>query len=318
MNYRSLNDLNSDMRNGLSRIPKEVDLIVGIPRSGMIAASILSVHLNCPLIDFSGYIEGKKPWAGRTKKKSRLLNNALEACCPLIIDDSLRSGGSMEEVRQVILEHNLPGKHLFAAVYTLPGKESKVDISFRSLGLPRVFEWNLMHSSTLSRSCVDIDGVLCRDPVDSENDDGDNYKKFISSTPAIFQPSHEIGWLVTSRLEKYRTETEKWLASNNICYRNLMMLDVPSAEVRRRLRLHASFKGEVYSQCDAVLFIESSSTQAQTIAEISGKPTLSFDTGDLIWPGGMREYGSKMRSRAPAIWHRLITPISSKVRSWWR
>ena len=58
---------------------------------------------------------------------------------------------------------------------------------------------------------MDFDGVLCRDPTEEENDDGDKYRYFIANVEPIFKPSVEIGWIVTSRLEKYRDLTENWL-----------------------------------------------------------------------------------------------------------
>ena len=95
-----------------------------------------------------------------------------------------------------------------------------------------------------------------------------------------------MGHLVTSRLERYRGATEGWLQKHGIVFERLHMLDVPDAETRRRLRLHAKFKGEIYRrQREAVLFIESDLDQAAEIARISGKPALAFDVQKLLQPG---------------------------------
>lgn len=63
---------------------------------------------------------------------------------------------------------------------------------------------------------MDIDGVLCADPTPEENDDGEKYRHFLLNTPPLFIPKVTIGTLVTSRLEKYRPETEAWLQKNHV------------------------------------------------------------------------------------------------------
>ncbi|WP_287086264.1 hypothetical protein [Mesorhizobium sp.] len=44
-------------------------------------------------------------------------------------------------------------------------------------------------------------------------DDGPAYEKFLSEALPLFGPTRKIGWLVTSRLEKYRNHTGAWLQS---------------------------------------------------------------------------------------------------------
>lgn len=73
--------------------------------------------------------------------------------------------------------------------------------------MPRVFEWNVLHHPVLNDACVDIDGVLCRDPTPAENDDGRKYREFLSTVEPTIVPGQRIGHLVTSRLEQYRPKT---------------------------------------------------------------------------------------------------------------
>jgi uncharacterized HAD superfamily protein len=72
------------------------------------------------------------------------------------------------------------------------------------------------HGHLLKYCCVDIDGVLCLDPTDCQNDDGAAYEKFLEEAVPMLAPTRPIGALVTSRLEKYRGLTEKWLAKHVI------------------------------------------------------------------------------------------------------
>lgn len=59
MNYRSIVDLNSDIKKWISELPNDLDLIVGIPRSGLLVANLLALHLNLPLTDVEGLIENR-------------------------------------------------------------------------------------------------------------------------------------------------------------------------------------------------------------------------------------------------------------------
>lgn len=59
MNFRTIGDLNSVIYKNLQKIPQDIDLVVGIPRSGMLAGSIISLLLNEPLADFNSLLNGE-------------------------------------------------------------------------------------------------------------------------------------------------------------------------------------------------------------------------------------------------------------------
>ena len=45
-------------------------------------------------------------------------------------------------------------------------------------------------------------------PTKEQNDDGPEYVSFLLNAVPLYLPGSKIGTLVTSRLEKYRVETE--------------------------------------------------------------------------------------------------------------
>ena len=51
MNYRSISDLNNVILQRLHILPRDFDLIVGVPRSGMMPANLLALYLNKPFTD---------------------------------------------------------------------------------------------------------------------------------------------------------------------------------------------------------------------------------------------------------------------------
>ena len=51
MKFVTLADLAATIRRNVHKIPHDVDIVAGVPRSGVIAASIIAEFLNAPLID---------------------------------------------------------------------------------------------------------------------------------------------------------------------------------------------------------------------------------------------------------------------------
>ena len=285
MNYRSIADMNDTILSNLARLPRGIDLVVGVPRSGLLAANLLSLALNVPLTDVDGLLARRVLAAGRTRRPAAIDRPPDGPRRIVVIDDSIFMGHSMTAVRRRIEEAGVAGEITTVAVYGNLDAHPDADVVLEAVPQPRLFQWNVFHHGHLEHCCVDIDGVLCCDPSPSENDDGPAYERFLVSATPMIVPTRPIGWLVTSRLEKYRRETEAWLEAAGIEYRHLVMLDLPSMAERRRSRAHGSFKASVYRDCEALLFIESEHEQAIEIAEGSGKPVLSLEAHRVVEPG---------------------------------
>lgn len=285
MNYRSVSDLAALTTLHASKIPADVELIVGIPRSGMLFASLLALKLNLPLTDLPAFLRNDPLKRGSTRmvKHGHLLK-PWDASKILLVDDSIASGQSMRAaVEQVATVY--PGAVLSMAAFAQQDNRQQVDLFLELVEQPRLFEWNILHHHYVSHACLDIDGVLCVDPTTEENDDGPNYLRFLQNAQPLFLPSLEVAHLVTSRLEKYRGETEAWLQRHGVRYGQLHMLDLPSAEERRRQNAHASFKAEIYQRDPhAVLFIESEQHQAMAIMQLANKPVFCIETNRMYSP----------------------------------
>ena len=285
VNFVTLDTLNKLLIQNLHRIPHDVDVVVGVPRSGLLLANMISCYLNKPLTDVAGVIAGKLFDAGITKNKVDWVRDFSTVKKILVVEDSVASGTSIMQVKERLALINV--EKIYLAALVEPRAVNMVDLFFAVVPQPRIFEWNFMHHSLLSRACVDFDGVLCQDPTPEQNDDGDKYRNFILNAEPKFLPSQPIGCIVTARLQKYAPETQAWLQKNNVRYGALVMLNLDSAEQRRALGVHANFKAQVYRSIkDAVLFIESDWQQAQTIAQLSGKDVFCVATGITIRRGG--------------------------------
>jgi uncharacterized HAD superfamily protein/hypoxanthine phosphoribosyltransferase len=284
MNYRSVADLNDAILNNLHKLPSEVDVVVGIPRSGLIAANLLCLALNVPMADVEGFLAGRLLTTGIKRRTRAPQSDPAGTRTVVVIDDSVHSGDSMRRVRARFAGFPGDTRFVFCAVFGVNNSHDSVDVVLEQVPMPRMFQWNVMHHALLEKCCVDIDGVLCLDPRPEENDDGPAYRQFLRTARPLLCPSARIGMLVTSRLEKYREDTAAWMARQNIEYNALHMLDLPSQEERLRRGAHGAFKAGIYKNSDAILFIESEHEQAREIARLSGKPVLCIATQHVIHP----------------------------------
>jgi len=280
MNYRSFSDLNALVRRNLWKIPKDIGLIVGIPRSGLMVANILSLLLNKPLTDLQGLRENRIISSGKTKPPT------IGGGKVLVVEDSVNFGTSIKDAKKFIegLGRIQNSDVVYFSAYVTPECKGLVDIYLEILSKPRVFEWNLFQqTAVIPYSCFDLDGVLCVDPTDTQNDNGKEYRNFIKNAVPYIVPSCPIGCIVTSRLEKYREETEAWLHANNIAYHMLVMFN-GTAEDRKGK--HADYKADYYKKHDYLLFIESNDEQAKRIYEHTNKPVYCFES-NAYYDGGI-------------------------------
>ena len=297
MNYRNIRDLNNIILKRLSSIPRDFDLIVGVPRSGMLPANLLSLYLNRPYTDLHSFLNGHIYKAGARGQ----FFDIKQFKKILVVDDSIASGAALKECRENLKELESQFDIKYCAVYVIPGKEKTVDYYFETVPLPRYFQWNILNHTTLEKACFDIAGVLCADPLPEQNDDGEKYIDFILNAPPLFRPGRKIGTIVTSRLEKYRSQTETWLKANNIKYNDLVMLDLPDMAARQKANNHGTHKAKAYASKPYVLFVESEYGQAVEINRITKKPVLCTENFEMIFNSESVLYNLKSGKYLPFL-----------------
>jgi len=308
MNYRSVSDLSDLVRKNLQFIPRDVDLVVGIPRSGMLLATILALHLNFPIQSLEEFLNLLEPSHGRTRSIKKSLNIKKIILC----DDSIDSGKTLTIALDRIQKLFVDLEIVKVAAFATNKSKDKIDIYFENLQQPRFFEWNIFHRSSSQFYCMDIDGVLCEDPTSDQNDDGENYINFLTNANPKFLPTYRIGALVTNRLEKYRLLTEEWLKKWNLDYDNLIMLNLNDKSERQKTKPYGYFKADVYKkQKNHFLFIESSDYQAEIIAKKSGKFSFSTQSNKLFHPNLVNETVAIQTSRLKKLPRRIKRSIKS-------
>lgn len=281
MYFRTNEDMNRAILHGLREVPDDVDLIVGIPRSGLLAGLLFSLYLNKPIADLDGLLAGRVLSNGKRPLYNAGSDPIASARRILVVDDCISQGTEMDTASRKLEAAGLRDKVLMLAVFGFPEQAHKADIVLEVVPRPMIFQWSCMHSPSIVDFCVDIDGILCADPVEAQDDDGPRYVDFLKNAKPLFIPLQEIGWLVTCRLEKYRPETEDWLAKHGIRYQKLVMMDYQDRESREHDRKHAEYKAEIYIQSGKKLFIESNPALAERISNLADRPVLSFTTNSL-------------------------------------
>ncbi|MCT8987054.1 phosphoribosyltransferase family protein [Shewanella phaeophyticola] len=293
MIYKSYNDLSRDISANVHKLNyQNFDLIVGIPRSGMVPSYMVSLLLNVHCIDLPAFIRNEKLSKGITRNVQSNIIYAHDAKKILLIDDSIMFGRSIKNSLEKI-PSSLLKNITTAVVYSSKQYHENVDIIFVQVEPPRVFEWNIYHHPVVSNSCFDIDGVLCFDPTRDQNDDGEKYIDFIKNAKPRYIPTVQIDYLVTNRLEKYRKETENWLIKYGVKYNKLIMLDLPSKAERMNQSDYFAHKSKFYKNCKSDLFVESDINQAIEIANYSNKFVFCVDENIMVRPGGLKRFKNK-------------------------
>ncbi|MCT4578123.1 phosphoribosyltransferase [Donghicola sp.] len=304
MKFISVQDMSAAILANRRKLPDKIDLVVGIPRSGMLPATMLATQLNLPLTDLDGLVSGKVFGYGATKDAPDVDKAMSEQRTVLVIDDTVGSGRAFKKAR-VALE-GVSGNIVFCSVYSQVAKHPDVDVVLETNSLSPVCQWNMMHHAVLQNACVDIDGVLCCNPEAHEDDDGKAYRKFLQTAEKLHATSGEIAWLVTSRHEKYRAETEAWMRDNGVRYGKLIMTQTDEEKANS-----PAFKARIYVETGADLFIESEAYDAAEIQKISQRPVLCVATQSMIHDGSPIRMRSANGSKGSAA---LLAKVKLQAR----
>lgn len=270
MRFKTYEQLFHDTVHLAKRIP-QFDLVVGVPRSGMIPATMFALHRKIRLTDLYSFAKEEfTPGGGQMKNISGPIKSVL------ILEDSVTTGTSLTQTKEVI--KHLTGKYdiKYASIYWA----GKYPIDYYGVQDDTMYgmEWNVFHHRVITQSCVDIDGVLAADLTNkNQDDDGKNYVDFVTNTPVLYRPTQTIHTICTSRIEKYRALTEEWLRKNKITYKKLVMSPYPNLQERMRANQDAENKAKEYASSNAILFIESSERQAKIIQQITKRTVFCTD-----------------------------------------
>jgi hypoxanthine phosphoribosyltransferase len=269
-NFKTIPDLSQDIINNLHKIPHDIDLVIGIPRSGLLAGLMIANYLNVSCIELNAFVDGTTPMCGRYKVKFKKESTKKV----LVVDDVIGTGTSFRLAREQLAPFGY--KFIYLAVYSHKNKFDHVDIFLEECSNPRAFQWNLFHHPKY-KTCWDMDGVICVDPTRDEMNDVRLYEKFLANAKPMIIPTMPIYCIISGRSEQYRKQTERWLKKYNIMYAHLILRDSPQD--------HAIYKAKNFKAVRGDIFIESNERQAKKIADITEKIVFCVENQQLYIGG---------------------------------
>lgn len=277
LNYIDYNTLIKDSFNLSKEIKRKYDIVIGIPRSGYIPASIIGFNLGLPIVTPYEFI------VKRTFKfgvKFRDVKNIL------LVDDSITSGNT---IKKAILDISEQGIFNIDTAIIYTDLDNKHDITYvsKTILAPRIFQWNVFNHGHLKTACLDFDGVLCKEQTFVEDDNKpDQMQEFILNAEPLYIPKKPIYAIVSNRIELYRKECEAWLKKHNVRYEHLILTPFKSADQRRKylsqLGGNGYWKAKRFKELEAKWFIESDIIQSKQIRSVINSSVFCTDTMQMI------------------------------------
>ena len=238
------------------QVPPEIDGICGIPRSGMIPASVIAAHLHLPLYT---YHKGQVKNVG---KGSRL--NSTDGQNLLFVDDTTMMGNTLKKLESV--------KGVKASVYVNPHSPRKPDLYTKELEPPHLLEWNLFNSGYCKNMAFDMDGVICHDQPPKLWGKQVERPRYLPRRSAVT--------IITARLERDRLITESWLKDHGVTVDKLVMFQGTEAD-RLKPRAISEYKAKAFKESGKDWYVESDSRQAHEIAELTGAWVICTENGEV-------------------------------------
>jgi adenine/guanine phosphoribosyltransferase-like PRPP-binding protein len=243
VDFVTIDELAVWTREFVDQLPETYDLVVGIPRSGMLVASIIATKLGRPLSTPDLFLEDRW-WS------SRLLESPdpSEVHSILLVDDSIDRGSSLEAAKAILARRERPTRITTAALIAHRRDASgMVDLHHRVIAHPVIFEWNLMHAKVMTRLSANLEGVLDR--------------------PGRI-PSYSIDVVLASGDESNRQRAEAFLLAQGVRFGELVMMS-------------GRDKVDVLEAARSDIHLEGPLEEAQRIASATGIPTISLDEMEL-------------------------------------
>jgi orotate phosphoribosyltransferase len=282
--------LTDDVYKLAAKLPADLVGIVGVSRSGLLPASLLSMHLHLPMWILR---QDRNPQQPDSPKGDiipagngwRLHTRRATKGAVLLVDDTQMTGRSLALALPIAREWAAAASHrlLTAVVYQSPESKPKADLHVRELFSPHFLEWNLFNSCFIDEMAFDFDGIFCRDATAAEDDDGERYRKFLTTAEPVYLVRKEpVPLIVTGCLGKWRKQRQAWMQRHGIRAKRLVMGPWKTNAERAEPGAVSRFKAQHFAESGLEWFVESCPIQAREIVELSGKVVICPAAGKVF------------------------------------
>ena len=248
-------------RDWIKRFPCRYDLVIGVPRTGLTIAGIISDELAIPLSTPGTLPEIWKPSNLPARDIQRIL---------LVEDCTARLShlfSAKQKVREAFPEAEIHLGSLFSN-----GSQGRLDTYGSELRDSCIFEWELMNIEFSRNVASDLDGVICQDwPKLVTEDDRLDWMRTVK--PYLI-PVYGLSAIITSRPEKYRDITTQWLNEHGVRFCRLVM----DQTIEGQYNDYLSWKVYAINRIKPGLFLESNDETAKAIHYKTGVTVICTDT----------------------------------------
>lgn len=261
-------ELVQDTMRLLRKVPHELSGIAGIPRSGMIPASLLATNLHLPLYTLT---HTGLNLVGCGWRLSDTIHHERKGPI-LVVDDTSMYGGAMKMARDFWKKFSNGRDAIFSTVYCSPAKYHRhgpmPDIYAAELEDPHLLEWCLFNCGYARSMAFDFDGILTHDGTEH----------------LLYKPQKfPIELIITGRIEAERKRSEKWLERHKIQVKKMIMWpgDLESRNKATKQEIGA-YKARHFIKSGLRFFVESHPDEAAEIARLSKKPVICPSIGKVF------------------------------------
>ncbi len=284
--------------------------VVGVPRKGMVPATILanifdsqlaySALLGCDFGRHCGELpSGRRvehTYGSSTAHRSHLMNGLV-----LVVDEAIHTGRDLMQHALWVGQQNWVKDYgrevIMGAIYmTAEGAEQRRaagyldDVSFHGSAFisteKNLCEWDAWHHPETNRWMVDMDGVLCPDRnAEAIPDESPIYENWIESAPQLYRPTFPIGAICSWRDAKYEKVTAHWcnerriVVEKGIIHANRATL--PGYSIGNVARWKAHQYIEAHREWGCQLFVESNALIAAAM-RCHLRDLLVVESGDKL------------------------------------
>jgi hypoxanthine phosphoribosyltransferase len=244
-------------------LPKDFDVIIGIPRGGLMVANVIACKLGKPLSTPNDFIQGNIWFSQAPKVLSPQKYRKV-----LLVEDNVGVGRQIHKDAQMLKDFDPSLEIKLGSLFATKEFPDSVDYHMAYTRKGLTWENTMMTSFNCDGNiAVDLDGVLCKDENPEE---------------PLYIPSFTVKAVITGRLEDERDQTETWLKNNNVHYKELIMYEGTAAS--RTQRAVSKYKAEHIIDLNASLFWESDVMQAAYIANMASVPVYCPKAQRIISP----------------------------------